>query len=309
MGVEKDCDCRKDQTNQLIELAQQVEDEVDVAQLAQNPARLMREMDSDPKVQSIGGGIASSELNAVQRLYCGDGGATAFLACDGKTIVTNAHAIMTSSGQPKWAENSGESEKSCDFFVENRDGTFSSFEVEKPSRKELIDNKNIGSPNILIDPNQIGNDWAVLKLKTSVPADIAKPLKIGRASNMNQLKGLPMVLASARVEALSTNAGQVPPRGYSVCTGTNHKFVNQLRLLETNCTAGNARGFSGSPMISPQGGKPLAVAIHSFAADSKGTVGPRSIPIEKDFLNSIEKISGVKDCVVPLEGESRSASL
>jgi hypothetical protein len=304
-ALTQDCDCRKDPSAELVLTAQQVDEEFTVAQLPVT-VRPIGDLGSDESVQKISGAIGKEAFSSVQNIYCGDGAATAFLACNGTTLVTNAHAIMTTTGQPKWAENSGEGEKSCDFFVENGDGTYSAYPIQKLSRKELIDNKQIGTPYTTSD-RELADDWAVVKLDTPVPSNLAKPLRIGVPATRNQPIGLPMVLASARVDSLNRDPGSMPPRGYSVCTGTRHQMVESSRLLETNCKT--EPGFSGSPLSAIQRGEPLVIAVHAKGESYDGKFGPRAVPTEKGFLEAIRKISGDSNCVVPLEGESRSASL
>src|SRR5690606_28693448 len=161
-----------------IQVAEKITKETEIASLPV-AVRPMGDLNADTAVQSLSGSIKQDAFNAVQNIYCGDGAATAFLACNGTTLVTNAHAIISKTGQPKWADNSGEQEKSCEFFVENGDGSYSAYPIEALTRKELIERKQIGTTYTDVE-KELSKDWAVVRLKTPVPAHLAKPLRIGK---------------------------------------------------------------------------------------------------------------------------------
>lgn len=287
-----------------------------VAQLASFSKNLPRSPASqEPKEialldadQEVGTQISKESLSGVQTIRCGKAVSSAWLACDGKTIVTNLHAILDVNGTPRWDKNSvdqsdPQANKECQFLVE-KDGKYLAYHIKKSSAQELKEQGRIGTQF----PNgpEVGKDWAVLQFeegeedKYGFPlAKFATPSKIADYNSLKEIENRNVIFAAARLSDFRDHRGK-NPRAYQACETTGLHVVNSDTSVQTNCRSDY--GGSGGPMFILQDKQPLVTLMNSQkTTDSQGSSGTYSVPMTGDLKKAILKHAKSKNCLVPLK--------
>lgn len=308
LAFPKDCDCKNNQGAQLASAMSDIED-VARGDKYNDPRKQIAEIELDSELKKLWPEVSKMALSGVQSIYCGDSRATAFLACDGKTIVTNAHAILDQDNRVNWDPKSRDKDKRCELYVEKPNGKYAAYKISTMSRDDLVKQERLGT----IYPNttgQEGNDWAVLSLEVPVNAEYAKPLRFAEFSNANKILGRDSIFAAASFSDFKVNGKK--PRAYQVCKGLKALPAREGgSSIETNCKS--ERGSSGGPLSVIQENELLVTSINSdFLRDYskiRTTDGSVIVPVEGKLKESILKHSDSKNCFVPLRSKSEHVSL
>lgn len=273
----------------------------------EDPRKKISDINKDDALEGMWPKASSNALSSVQTFVCGDITASAVLACDGKTIVTNAHNVRNfyRNGQLRWKADDS---KECFFAVEKPDKKYVLYEIEIPSDEEARSAMGTMYP---LTVGEEGNDWAVLKLKDKVDSKLAKPAMVMSPTNASDLVHRPLV----QTAAFNNDFGDqnAPPRIYNLMTAVETKASHNSNFLVTN---GHAEpGGSGGGIFPIEDNKPYlsAISFGRFGPGEEANVsgqGSYAIPLNGKFLETLKAKTSNKNCIKELKPrEQQQAAL